>query len=343
MPKRRDFLEKLSEDDPNYEIGKRFYLEAWADSHGLVADAFAGKASLADLVEGCVKSVEQGARTQVAIQNAETIPSRLRELDVMVEKSIRLVGNSLQAHSKRFGKTRVKAAIAEFSRRAREIAARSKQQILKGVLAQQMESKGKRADFEATCAKLAATLSPEVCEQLQAQLLEIGERLARTDDYLRNLLQRLGAQQNLEDDEEFWLQLWAAARYLGFSNVEFWKLTPREFCAVLELKARELKRRDPSTDDHPSVGNSAEVADDHGAEDVHVGLLLKIVAKKTISIETWARDHRLGRTTVFDWKKARVAGNCLKGKVSDPKTAEIETAIENDAQALGLTTRIRSD
>src|ERR1019366_5913885 len=91
------------------------------------------------------------------------------------------------------------------------------------------------------------------------------------------------------------------------------------------------------------LGNSKEVASDHGAEHVHVDLLLKIVAKKTISIETWARDHKLGRTTVFDWKKARVAGKCLKGKVSDPKIAEIEQAIEKDAQALGLTTRTRSD
>jgi hypothetical protein len=46
---------------------------------------------------------------------------------------------------------------------------------------------------------------------------------------------------------------------------------------------------------------------------------------------------------VFDWKKARVAGKCLKGKVSDPKIAEIEQAIEKDAQALGLTTRTCSD
>ena len=91
------------------------------------------------------------------------------------------------------------------------------------------------------------------------------------------------------------------------------------------------------------LGNSKEVASGHGAEHVHVDLLLKIVAKKTISIETWARDHKLGRTTVFDWKKARVAGKCLKGKVSDPKIAEIEQAIEKDAQALGLTTRTCSD
>jgi hypothetical protein len=170
MPKRRDFLEKLSEDDPNYEIGKRFYLEAWADSHGLVADAFAGKASLADLVDGCVKSVEQGARTQVAIQNAETIPSRLRELDVMVEKSIRLVGNSLQAHSKRFGKTRVKAAIAEFSRRVNEVAARSKQQILESELARSADRTAGRSPAIAGSPKLSAVEEKTVRTKLLQSL-----------------------------------------------------------------------------------------------------------------------------------------------------------------------------
>jgi chloramphenicol 3-O-phosphotransferase len=48
--RRPDLFERLSKDDPNYEIAKRFYLEAWADSHGLVADGYAGRASLSDAV-----------------------------------------------------------------------------------------------------------------------------------------------------------------------------------------------------------------------------------------------------------------------------------------------------
>ncbi len=69
---------------------------------------------------------------------------------------------------------------------------------------------------------------------------------------------------------------------------------------------------------------------------VHVDLLLKIVAKKQITIETWAADHKFGRTTVFDWKAARQAGGSPTGRVSDTKTAEIEKAIEDDAKTLGL-------
>ncbi len=70
----------------------------------------------------------------------------------------------------------------------------------------------------------------------------------------------------------------------------------------------------------------------------HVDLLEKIVAGKNIRIETWARDKKLSRTVLFDWKSAREAGKSLKGKVSDPKSAEIERAIEDDANALGLVT-----
>ncbi|MGA3238350.1 MAG: hypothetical protein ABSG03_18820, partial [Bryobacteraceae bacterium] len=79
-----DFLEKLSEDDPNYTVAKRFHLEAWADSYALNAKAFAGRASLSDYVEGCINTFNQAARTQVAIQDAATIPEKCRQFDVMV-------------------------------------------------------------------------------------------------------------------------------------------------------------------------------------------------------------------------------------------------------------------
>jgi hypothetical protein len=52
MAKRRDLLERVSPDDPNYELAKRMYLEAWADSHGLLADAVAGQASFSDFCVG---------------------------------------------------------------------------------------------------------------------------------------------------------------------------------------------------------------------------------------------------------------------------------------------------
>lgn len=135
VPRRGDLLEKLSEDDPNYETIKRFYLESWADSHGLVAEGFAGRVSLSDFVEGCVNTFNQAARTHVAFRDATTIPAKCRELDVMVKESIRLLERALAPESERLGKAEIDAAIDEFSRRVNEIAARSKQQILKGELA----------------------------------------------------------------------------------------------------------------------------------------------------------------------------------------------------------------
>jgi len=75
----------------------------------------------------------------------------------------------------------------------------------------------------------------------------------------------------------------------------------------------------------------------------HVKRLVEICAKKNITLEGWASGHRLGRTSVFDWKAARGAGTSLKGKVSDAMSNRIEAAIEEDAMALGLATRTSPD
>jgi hypothetical protein len=129
-----DFLERLSKDDPNYEVARRFHLESWAHSYGLNARAFAGRASLSDYVKGCVRTFNHAARTQVAIQDAATIPERCREFDVMVDESTRLFRESLTPESRRLGKAEVATAIDEYSRQVNEIAARSKQRILKKAL-----------------------------------------------------------------------------------------------------------------------------------------------------------------------------------------------------------------
>jgi hypothetical protein len=75
----------------------------------------------------------------------------------------------------------------------------------------------------------------------------------------------------------------------------------------------------------------------------HVALLKAILEKGPTTLEKWASGHKLGRTTVFDWKAARISGKSPKGRVSDSKIAAIEKAIEDDTKALGLLTRIDSD
>jgi hypothetical protein len=78
-------------------------------------------------------------------------------------------------------------------------------------------------------------------------------------------------------------------------------------------------------------------------EDAHVDLLEAILNRGPTTLEKWAKEHKLGRTTVFDWKALRIAGKSLSGKVSTEKSAEIEEAIDRDAKALGLGTRTNSD
>lgn len=129
MPKQPDFLERLSKDDPNYEVAKRFYLEAWADSHGSVADAHAGRASLSDYVEACVKTFAQGADIHIALKDSTSPAEKCQELDSLAKKFISKFRRSLAPHSERLGEGDVKAAVDELSRRVNEITARSKQRF----------------------------------------------------------------------------------------------------------------------------------------------------------------------------------------------------------------------
>src|SRR5580704_155544 len=68
-----DFLDKLSRDDPHYELAKRFHHEAWAASYGLEAEAVAGRASFSDFIDGCVHLFKQAAETIVGIRNDNAI------------------------------------------------------------------------------------------------------------------------------------------------------------------------------------------------------------------------------------------------------------------------------
>jgi hypothetical protein len=101
-------------------------------------------------------------------------------------------------------------------------------------------------------------------------------------------------------------------------------------------------RRTINSDPPPNV--SAAFSDDRLTScDAHLNLLDRIVDKKAMTFEKWADDHRIGRSTFFDWKALRGACKPLKGKVSRKKSLEIEAAIEKDAEKLGLATRTDSD
>jgi len=74
----------------------------------------------------------------------------------------------------------------------------------------------------------------------RARLSELSKRLEQAENYLKSLLRRLGVSANLEDPEEFWIQLWAEVRSVDFTDEEFFQLSVHELGARLEVKAREL-------------------------------------------------------------------------------------------------------
>jgi len=133
MP-RQDLLERLSPDDPNYKLGKRFYLEAWADSHKLVADSLAGLVPFSDWVDACIRTFDQGARAHVEFEDGTAIPTRCAKLATFEKKFIAVFTKELKRHSRRLGRSAVASAIEHLSRNVREIAARSKEQILRNEL-----------------------------------------------------------------------------------------------------------------------------------------------------------------------------------------------------------------
>jgi hypothetical protein len=110
-----------------------------------------------------------------------------------------------------------------------------------------------------------------------------------------------------------------------------------------EILARERKAATTHRATTPDEGGLKRPLPVPPMKDEHVALLETILGKGPTTLEKWASKHKFGRTTVFDWKAARVAGKSLKGKVSESKIAAIEGAIEDDAKALGLATRTRSD
>jgi hypothetical protein len=94
--------------------------------------------------------------------------------------------------------------------------------------------------FEAAKAWLGpelAKLSPDELGQIAAKLREAIEGDTVPEDYEKDLLRRLGCPVDLDNPRELWLQRWAAARVAGISDAEFWGLTQRELCAMLEYRA----------------------------------------------------------------------------------------------------------
>ena len=116
-PRKLGFLEALSAEDPYYEVAKRFLHRGWADAHGLEAEAFAGRASFSDFIDGCVLTYEQTAEVLVAIRDQKSIKARCRKLDNLAKQFISRTTATIGKQPKRLGKPKATAAIDDLSRR----------------------------------------------------------------------------------------------------------------------------------------------------------------------------------------------------------------------------------
>jgi len=115
-------------------MARRSISRAWADSHGLVADGLAGQVSLSDFVEKCANTFERGAQVHISLKDTAPISERCNEIERIADGSVAIFCRSITPESERLGQPEVAAAVEEYSRRVREIAARSKQSILLSAL-----------------------------------------------------------------------------------------------------------------------------------------------------------------------------------------------------------------
>ena len=104
------------------------------------------------------------------------------------------------------------------------------------------------------------------------------------------------------------------------------------------LQQARLARR-ASGEDSGSVARPG----DQEAQDELLRILDAVLERQNVTIETWARDQHVSRTTLFAWKRWRTQGGSPKGKISAPKIAEIENAIRHSAKTLGLPPQTCSD
>jgi hypothetical protein len=86
-----------------------------------------------------------------------------------------------------------------------------------------------------------AGLTPSERARQKKQLAYFAKSEAASVDHMKNVLRRLGVESNLDNHREWWVQIRAAAGYVGVSKEQFLSMTPRELFAILELKARNLE------------------------------------------------------------------------------------------------------
>jgi hypothetical protein len=91
---------------------------------------------------------------------------------------------------------------------------------------------------QAELSTLLPKLSPDDFRKIADAIATAIERDDVPREKQKDILRRLGCREDLQNFDEFWRQLWAAARSVGIQEEEFWFMTPRDLHAVLEYKAK---------------------------------------------------------------------------------------------------------
>lgn len=133
-------FERMSPDDPNYDLVKSSDLKSWTDSHKLVAKGYAGEASLDDFINGCLSTLSDGLDVQIQLQDSTPISKRCREMDSLTEAFISRVPEALAPHAKRLGPDAVDTAVNGFLSKARELGATAKARILEAELSKSRQT-----------------------------------------------------------------------------------------------------------------------------------------------------------------------------------------------------------
>lgn len=123
-------LDELDDSDPALNGLRKICLEAWRDSHGIVAQGYAGQLGTSEFADGLVNGFAKGVEMQIS--NGDESPmAKSKAIENMAAESIKLIETKISPGSDPL----VANLLDELRRKINEIAARGQQRVLERELA----------------------------------------------------------------------------------------------------------------------------------------------------------------------------------------------------------------